>query len=178
MRYVIKRTGEKVPFDQAKISLAITKAGKATKEFDETEPERLTRIIVAQIPDEIATVEQIQDLVEQTLMESRHHKTAKAYILYREQHRKLRDLKTLLDPRETIQKYLEKLDWRVNENSNTSYSLQGLNMHLATSVVSRYWLNEVYPPEVRDAHVSGDMYIHDLGYLAAYCVGWDLRTFS
>src|SRR5450830_1762237 len=147
MRYVIKRTGEKVPFDQAKISIAITKAGKATKEFDETEPERLTRIIVAQIP----------DLVEQTLMESRHHKTAKAYILYREQHRKLRDLKTLLDPRETIQKYLEKLDWRVNENSNTSYSLQGLNMHLATSVVSRYWLNEVYPPEVRDAHVSGDM---------------------
>src|SRR5665811_1072069 len=103
MRYVIKRTGEKVPFDQAKISIAITKAGKATKEFDETEPERLTRIIVAQIPDEIATVEQIQDLVEQTLMESRHHKTAKAYILYREQHRKsvsythLRAHETVLD---------------------------------------------------------------------------------
>jgi len=175
MRYVIKRTGEKVPFDQTKIRIAITKAGKATGEFDETEPERLMRIIVAQIPDDIATVEQIQDLVEQTLMESRHHKTAKAYILYREQHRKLRDLKTLLDPRETIQKYLEKLDWRVNENSNTCYSLQGLNMHLATSVVSRYWLNEIYPPEVRDAHVGGDMYVHDLGYLAAYCVGWDLK---
>ena len=175
MRYVIKRTGEKVPFDPAKIRIAITKAGKATKELDEAEPERLTRIITAQIPDDIATVEQIQDLVEQTLMESRHHKTAKAYILYREQHRKLRDLRTLLDPRETIQKYLEKLDWRVNENSNTSYSLQGLNMHLATSVVSRYWLNEVYPPEVRDAHVNGDMYVHDLGYLAAYCVGWDLK---
>jgi len=175
MQYVIKRTGEKVLFDQAKIRIAIMKAGKATKEFDETEPDRLTRIIVAQIPDDIATVEQIQDLVEQTLMESRHHKTAKAYILYREQHRKLRDLKTLLDPRETIQKYLEKLDWRVNENSNTSYSLQGLNMHLATSVVSRYWLNEVYPPEVRDAHVGGDIYVHDLGYLAAYCVGWDLK---
>jgi anaerobic ribonucleoside-triphosphate reductase len=175
MRYVIKRTGEKVLFDPAKIQIAITKAGKATKEMDETEPERLTRIIVAQIPDDIATVEQIQDLVEQTLMESRHHKTAKAYILYREQHRKLRDLRTLLDPRETIQKYLEKLDWRVNENSNTSYSLQGLNMHLATSVVSRYWLNEIYPPEVRDAHVNGDMYVHDLGYLAAYCVGWDLK---
>jgi ribonucleoside-triphosphate reductase len=175
MRYVIKRTGEKVPFDPAKIRIAITKAGKATEELGEAEPERLTRIIVAQIPDDIATVEQIQDLVEQTLMESRHHKTAKAYILYREQHRKLRDLRTLLDPRETIQKYLEKLDWRVNENSNTSYSLQGLNMHLATSVVSRYWLNEVYPPEVRDAHVNGDLYIHDLGYLAAYCVGWDLK---
>lgn len=175
MRYVIKRTGEKVEFDQTKIRSAIAKAGRATKEFDEAESDRLTRIIVAQIPDEIATVEQIQDLVEQTLMESRHHKTAKAYILYREQHRKLRDLKTLLDPRETIQKYLEKLDWRVNENSNTSYSLQGLNMHLATSVVSRYWLNEVYPPEVRDAHVNGDMYVHDLGYLAAYCVGWDLK---
>ncbi|MGB9665913.1 MAG: ribonucleoside triphosphate reductase [Candidatus Cryosericum sp.] len=175
MRYVIKRTGEKVEFDPAKIHAAIAKAGKATKEFDEAEADRLTRIIVAQIPDDIATVEQIQDLVEQTLMESRHHKTAKAYILYREQHRKLRDLKTLLDPRETIQKYLEKLDWRVNENSNTSYSLQGLNMHLATSVVSRYWLNEVYPPEVRDAHVGGDLYIHDLGYLAAYCVGWDLK---
>ena len=175
MRYVIKRTGEKVSFDQAKIRIAIAKAGKATNELDETEPDRLTRIIVAQIPDDIATVEQIQDLVEQTLMESRHHKTAKAYILYREQHRKLRDLKTLLDPRATIQKYLEKLDWRVNENSNTSYSLQGLNMHLATSVVSRYWLNEVYPPEVRDAHVNGDMYVHDLGYLAAYCVGWDLK---
>lgn len=175
MRYVIKRTGEKVPFDQAKIRIAIAKAGKATKEFDDSESERLTRIVVAQISDDIATVEQVQDLVEQTLMESRHHKTAKAYILYREQHRKLRDLKALLDPRETIQKYLEKLDWRVNENSNTSYSLQGLNMHLATSVVSRYWLNEIYPPEVRDAHVSGDMYIHDLGYLAAYCVGWDLK---
>jgi len=175
MRYVIKRTGEKVPFDPAKIRIAIMKAGKATEELDEAEPERLTRIIAAQIPDDIATVEQIQDLVEQTLMESRHHKTAKAYILYREQHRKLRDLRTLLDPRETIQKYLEKLDWRVNENSNTSYSLQGLNMHLATSVVSRYWLNEVYPPEVRDAHVNGDMYVHDLGYLAAYCVGWDLK---
>jgi len=175
MRYVIKRTGEKVEFDPTKIRSAVAKAGRATKEFDEAESDRLTRIIVAQIPDDIATVEQIQDLVEQTLMESRHHKTAKAYILYREQHRKLRDLKSLLDPRETIQKYLEKLDWRVNENSNTSYSLQGLNMHLATSVVSRYWLNEVYPPEVRNAHVSGDLYIHDLGYLAAYCVGWDLK---
>ena len=175
MRYVIKRTGQKVPFDQDKIRIAITKASRATNEFDDAEAERLTRIIVVQIPDDIATVEQIQDLVEQTLMESRHHKTAKAYILYREQHRKLRDLKSLLDPRETIQKYLEKLDWRVNENSNTSYSLQGLNMHLATSVVSRYWLNEVYPPEVRDAHVNGDLYIHDLGYLAAYCVGWDLK---
>lgn len=175
MRYVIKRTGEKVEFDPAKIRSAVAKAGRATKEFDEAESDRLTRIIVAQIPDDIATVEQIQDLVEQTLMESRHHKTAKAYILYREQHRKLRDLKSLLDPRETIQKYLEKLDWRVNENSNTSYSLQGLNMHLATSVVSRYWLNEVYPPEVRNAHVSGDLYVHDLGYLAAYCVGWDLK---
>jgi len=137
MRYVIKRTGEKVEFDPTKIRSAVAKAGRATKEFDEAESDRLTRIIVAQIPDDIATVEQIQDLVEQTLMESRHHKTAKAYILYREQHRKLRDLKSLLDPRETIQKYLEKLDWRVNENSNTSYSLQGLNMHLATSVVSR-----------------------------------------
>ncbi|MCE5193656.1 ribonucleoside triphosphate reductase [bacterium] len=175
MRYVIKRTGEKVEFDPMKIRSAVAKAGRATKEFDEAESDRLTRIIVAQIPDDIATVEQIQDLVEQTLMESRHHKTAKAYILYREQHRKLRDLKSLLDPRETIQKYLEKLDWRVNENSNTSYSLQGLNMHLATSVVSRYWLNEVYPPEVRNAHVSGELYIHDLGYLAAYCVGWDLK---
>jgi anaerobic ribonucleoside-triphosphate reductase len=175
MQYVVKRTGEKVVFDLSKIRNAVARAGKATGEFDDAEADRLTRIIAAQIPDDIATVEQIQDLVEQTLMESRHHKTAKSYILYREQHRKLRDLKRLLDPRETIQKYLDKLDWRVNENSNTSYSLQGLNMHLATSIVSRYWLNEVYPPEVRDAHVNGEMYIHDLGYLAAYCVGWDLK---
>jgi anaerobic ribonucleoside-triphosphate reductase len=124
----------------------------------------------------VPTVENVQDLVEKILIEKGHAKVAKAYIIYREQHRKIRDGKSLLtEGIELIEKYLDQSDWRVNENSNMSYSLQGLNNHIAAAVTAKYWLERIYPPEIRKAHVNCDFHIHDLGLLSAYCVGWDLK---
>jgi ribonucleoside-triphosphate reductase len=122
---------------------------------------------------EIPEVERIQDIVEEVLLASPYKKTAKAYIIYRDQHARLREMFNTGGV-QLIDKYLEKLDWQVNENSNMAYSLQGLNNYIASEISKTYWLNKIYPPEIRQAHLEGDIHIHDLGLLSVYCVGWDL----
>lgn len=168
---IIKRNGTVVPFDPQKIANAILKAGQATGGFDEGTARRLCRIVVAKAVKSLdqASVEAIQDIVEVTLMENGYYRTAKAYILYREQHAKIRKVNELLGLN-LVNDYLGKSDWRVKENSNMDYSLQGLNNYLAGHIVSTYWLNQIYPPEVREAHTSGDIHIHDLNSLSPYCV--------
>lgn len=172
-----KRNGQITDFDQAKICRAITKAGEATGEFGETIAQKLTlrvlSLMQAAIRASIPQVEEIQDIVEEVLLASPYKKTAKAYVIYREQHAQIREMVSAAGVR-LIDQYLEKLDWQVNENSNMAYSLQGLNNYIASEVSKTYWLNKVYPPEIREAHQSGALHIHDLGQLSVYCVGWDL----
>jgi len=172
-----KRNGHIVDFDKSKISRAIFKAGDASGEFDAVMADKLClRVLnLAQqsLSEEIPDVEKIQDIVEEVLLSSPYKKTAKAYIIYRDQHARIRDMVSSAGVK-LIDQYLEKLDWQVNENSNMAYSLQGLNNYIASEVSKTYWLNKIYPPEIREAHVSGDMHIHDLGQLSVYCVGWDL----
>lgn len=173
---IIKRNGAEVSFTKDKITAAITKAGKATGEFDETEAAVLTDKVIKHAErtiDKVPTVEEIQDLVELTLMQSKYKETAKAYILYREQHAELRAFATSASIG-LVEKYLEKLDWQVKENSNMSYSLQGLNNYIFSEVSKTYWLHKIYPKEVRQAYENGDLHLHDLGTLSVYCVGWDL----
>jgi ribonucleoside-triphosphate reductase len=172
-----KRNSHIVDFDKNKISRAIFRAGDVSGEFDLDMAEKLClRVLnLAQqgIQDDIPDVEQIQDIVEEVLLASPYKKTAKAYIIYRDQHARIRDMVSTAGVK-LIDQYLEKLDWQVNENSNMAYSLQGLNNYIASEVSKTYWLNKIYPPEIREAHSSGDMHIHDLGQLSVYCVGWDL----
>ena len=177
IRHIRKRDGRIVPFDRERIAIAIYKAGRAVGNPDKELADRLAAQVVARLPqDEMPTVEVVQDVVEQVLIESGQAAMAKAYILYREQRRKVRDVKnTLLDAEQIIKEYVGRSDWRVNENSNMNYSLQGLNNHIISAVTSRYWLEEVYPKEIREAHVQGDFHIHDLGLLAPYCCGWNLE---
>ena len=177
---VIKRDGSLQDYDAGKIENAIFAAAKAVGGDDKETAEYLTRevteILTRRFADVSPSVEDIQDIVEKVLIENGHAKTAKAYILYRKQHQDIRDIKNLfLDIEKLVDQYIEKSDWRVNENSNMDYSLQGLNNHISSSVTARYWLNKIYPKEVRDAHVNGDFHIHDLGLLSAYCCGWDLK---
>jgi anaerobic ribonucleoside-triphosphate reductase len=172
-----KRDQRLEAFDAAKITTAILKAGRAAGEFDEAEARRLTiRVLTtAQFMFEgPPTVEEIQDLVEEVLLASPYKKTAKAYILYRDQHARIREMVAKADL-DLIESYLERLDWKVQENSNMSYSLQGLNNYISSEVSKTYWLNKIYTPEVRLAHQNGDLHIHDLGLLSVYCVGWDLQ---
>jgi len=180
MKYVRKRDGRLEPFDQERITNAIWKAAKAVGGKDRALAKKLSDQVVAELQkrfgeDGVPTVEEIQDLVEKTLIENGHARTAKAYILYRKQHQDIRELASLLSSADLVDQYLEIEDWRVRENSNMSYSLQGLNNYLSCTVVAKYWLSRIYPPEIADAHLSGDMHIHDLGVLGPYCVGWDLR---
>jgi len=174
---IIKRDGRVVPFDPEKITKAITKAGKATGEFDYDTARRLT-IKVLLLAEELIRerdphVEEIQDIVEEILLSSPYRKTAKAYIIYRDQHASMREI-ARQGGLELIDNYLSKVDWRVRENSNMSFSLQGLNNYISSEISKSYWLHKIYPPEVRDAHINGDLHIHDLNVIAPYCVGWDL----
>ncbi len=174
---VQKRDGRTAAFDAAKITEALLKAGKATGEFDEREARRLTMQVLTlakalHLP-EVPDVESIQDVVEQVLLDSSFRATAKAYILYREQRAQLRRIKTKANV-DLMEGYLNKLDWRVRENSNMGFSLQGLNNYVSSDITSEYWLNRIYTPAIRDAHVDGDFHLHDLNLLSVYCVGWDL----
>jgi len=178
---VIKREGQRVHFDQAKIRSAIHQAGFATDEFDEAEATRLTeqvlKVLSHRYADKPVNIEQIQDVVEQVLITSDHFQTARAYIVYREQHGKLRrDKKSMIDVESSMNEYLQQLDWRVNANANQGYSLGGLILNTAGKVTANYWLNHVYPTEIGTAHREGDFHIHDLDMLAGYCAGWSLRT--
>jgi len=179
MNHIIKRDGRIVPFDEVKITTAVWKAMRAVGTPDEVAAKRLSELVVGLIDerfvDEYPTVEEIQDLVENTLIEAGYTRTAKAYILYRKQHADLREIRGLLTEIPLVEDYLFDRDWRVRENSNMSYSLQGLNTHITDRVITRYWLNKIYPGEIRETHERGDFHIHDLGTLGAYCVGWDMK---
>jgi ribonucleoside-triphosphate reductase len=180
MKFVRKRDGKLEPFDQERITNAIWKAAKAVGGKDRELAKRLSDQVVAELKkrfgeDGVPTVEEIQDLVEKTLIENGHARTAKAYILYRKQHQDLRELASLLSSADLVDQYLDIEDWRVRENSNMSYSLQGLNNYLSSTVIAKYWITRIYPPEIADAHFSGDMHIHNLGVLGPYCVGWDIK---
>lgn len=176
--YIKKRDGRRVAFHTSKIMSAIERAGLETGEFAEAQAHKLAEKVVARAEKELfvktPSVEQIQDIVEEVLLESRYKKTAKAYIIYRDQHEKIRDIANA-ERVDLIDQYLSKLDWRVNENSNMDYSLQGLNNYVAGEVSKTYWLNKIYTPEIGKLHRSGDMHIHDLSLVSVYCVGWDLQ---
>ena len=172
-----KRDGKIVQFDAEKITNAIAKAGTATGEFDGKIAQKLTLKVLnlAQqaITHTMPTVEEIQDIVEEILLSSPYRKTAKAYIIYREQHARIREITDSANV-DLVDKYLEKIDWQINENSNMDFSLQGLNNYVSSEISKVYWLNKIYPPEIRKAHHSGDFHLHDLNILSVYCVGWDL----
>ncbi len=173
-----KRDGRAETFDSKKIVVAIQKAGEATGEFGVEEANKLTVKVMALIHslrDTLdLTVENVQDIVEEVLLASTHRRTAKAYIIYREQHARIREMVRKADV-DLIDSYLGKSDWRVRENSNMAYSLQGLNNYISSEVSKVYWLNKIYPAEVREAHDNGALHLHDLGLLSVYCVGWDLQ---
>ncbi|MEM2888110.1 MAG: ribonucleoside triphosphate reductase [Candidatus Bathyarchaeia archaeon] len=180
MKYVRKRDGRLEEFDSNRITNAIWKAAKAVGGKDREQAERLSKQVVDILKqrfgdDGVPTVEEIQDIVENVLIENGHARTAKAYILYRKQHQDLRELAALLSSSDLVEQYVDIEDWYVKENSNMSYSLQGLNNYLTTKVIEKYWTSRIFPPNIAEAHYSGDMHIHDLGVLGPYCVGWDLR---
>ncbi len=173
-----KRDGRIVEFDSTKITAAIAKAGNATAEFGEREARKLTLRVLTlahemRLGDQ-PEVEEIQDIVEHVLLDSPYHATAKAYVLYREQHAQIRSIATKANV-DLVEHYIQRLDWKIKENSNMCYSLQGLNNYISSDVTSEYWLNRIYPPDIRNAHKDGDLHLHDLSLLSVYCVGWDLK---
>lgn len=178
---IIKRNGTQVRFDPEKIYLAIAQAGAASGEFAHDEARLLSgqviKVLVHRFKDLSPNIEHIQDIVEQVLITANHFQTARAYIVYREQHKTLRhDHKTVVDVASSVNEYLDRLDWRVNANANQGYSLGGMILNVSGKVIANYWLSHVYPPEIGLAHREGDLHIHDLDMLAGYCAGWSLRN--
>ena len=172
-----KRDGRTAKFDRKKIEKAIEKAGLETGEFDAAQAVELTDKVLGVLETRnqkrLPNVEDIQDIVEDALIDSKFKKTAKAYIIYRDQHKKLREITSNAHV-DLIDKYLENLDWKVNENSNMGYSLQGLNNYVSAEITKTYWLDKIYTSKIGQAHKEGDLHIHDLNLLSVYCVGWDL----
>ncbi|MCE1250569.1 MAG: ribonucleoside triphosphate reductase [Comamonadaceae bacterium] len=180
-RDVIARDGARAAFDAGRIRSAIARAGSATGEFGADEAQLLTaqatKVLAHRFHGQAPTIEQIQDVVEQTLIAANHLGTARAYIAYRERHAALRaDRQTLVHVESSINEYLTRADWRVNANANQGYSLGGLILNVAGKVTANYWLSHVYAPEIGEAHRNGDIHIHDLDMLSGYCAGWSLRT--
>jgi len=176
-----KRDGKLVPYDNYKIANAIFRAIEATGGNDFGMALSLAKSVDDAIarkfhPKSIPAVEEIQDLVEKVLIECGHARVAKSYILYREQHRRLRSTKDLvLDIATTMNGYLEKEDWRVHENSNVNYSLGGLILHNSGAITANYWLENIYGHDISMAHRNGNIHIHDLSMFSGYCSGWSLR---
>ncbi len=172
-----KRDGRLVAFELAKIGAAIEAAGRASGEFEPAAAGVLAARVLARLPRRVVAVEQAQDAVERVLMEAGHFDTARAYIVYRERHARLRrDRKAVIDVAASMNEYLSREDWRVRANANQGYSLGGLILNVAGKVTANYWLDEVYSPAIGTAHREGDLHIHDLDMLAGYCAGWSLRT--
>jgi ribonucleoside-triphosphate reductase len=177
---VQKRDGTIVDYDQSRIYSAIFKAITATNQGDGVKSKKLSEEVSKILnrrfkKDEIPQVEQIQNIVEEVLILNGFVETAKAFILYREQRRKIRETEKVFDESiEAVDKYIQEMDWQVKENANMAYSLQGLNEYVKSAITKKYWLNKVYPNEIREAYQSGDMHIHNLDSLATYCCGWDL----
>ena len=179
---VIKRDGSRKRFDAAKIESALARAGAATGEFGADAAAQVTaqviKVIAHRYPGSAPAIEDIQDIVEQALIAADFVQTARAYIVYREQHKRLRaDRRTLMDVASSVNEYLDRQDWRVNANANQGYSLGGLILNTSGKVIANYWLSHVYPPEAGAAHRDGSIHIHDLDMLAGYCAGWSLRMF-
>ena len=176
MKQLRKRDGRIEKFDLSKIAYAIFKAFRATGKPNREIAQQIAKKVLNKIsfntsPD----VEYIQDIVEKTLFEENHFEVLKSYILYREQHQKLRNTKELFSNLELVDDYINLNDWRVKESANSSYSLQGLNQHISTIISSQYWLDRIYPKEIANLHRNGNLHIHDLGSLSVYCVGWDIE---
>ena len=179
LKQVIKRDGRREAFDTDKIVQALASAGRASGEFGDEEARWLA--VNGVMPELMAltlpSIEQIQDAVEATLHNAGWRRTLRAYIVYREQHRRLRDARqTLVDVQATMDEYLQQRDWRIHANANQGWSLGGLILNVSGKVVANYWLDHVYPPEVGSAHRESDLHIHDLDMLSGYCAGWSLRT--
>ncbi|MCK5731864.1 MAG: ribonucleoside triphosphate reductase [Tenericutes bacterium] len=177
---IIKRDRTIVPFRREKIVLAIFKAASSVGGSDFEKSESLTDEVITiasdRFPNGIIEVELIQDIVEKVLIENGHAKTAKAFILYREKRRASRESNALIGA--TIgmfTEYLNDRDWQISENANTQKSINGLNNYVREEFTKNYWLHEIYPENVRKAHLAGDIHIHDLGFFGPYCAGWDLR---
>lgn len=183
MEKIIKRDGELVDFSEDKITEAIEKAGRASKEFDHNTAKNLAAQAAEKAFDilkskqqllKTMTVEEIQDIVEEVLLDSAYKKAAKSYVIYREQRAKVR--KFINDAKvDMVDEYLHEIDLNVKENANMSYSVQGLNNYIASNISKSYWLNKIYPDDIGEAHTKGDIHIHDLNIIASYCVGWDLK---
>ena len=178
---ITKRDGTLAPFDSTRIFNAINKAGTTTREFGDQESWLLTaqvlKVLKHKFAESLPTIEQVQDVVEQVLISANYFATAKSYILYRDQRNRMRsDRKVMVDVESSINEYLEKLDWRVNANANQGYSNGGLILNVSGKVTANYWLSHVYPAAVGEAHRNGDVHIHDLDMLAAYCAGWSLKN--
>jgi len=177
---VKKRSGEIVDFDASKIQEAIFKAITAAGQGDGKKAKKISERVIQILnrrfkKGEIPTVEHIQDIIEEILILEGLTKAAKAYILYREQRRRIREAVTISEEAvERVDQYLEKLDWEVKENANMAFSLQGLNHYTTSHVIKKYWLNKIYPREIREAYESGDLHLDKLDTLGVYCAGWDL----
>ncbi len=180
IKSIIKRDQSIVPFRKEKIVLAIFKAASSVGGSDFAKSEELTEQVIQlcelKYPNGIADVEGVQDVVEKVLIENGHAKTAKAFILYREKRRSSREANALIGATiEMFTEYLNDRDWQINENANTSKSINGLNNYVREEFTKNYWLHEIYSQDIRDAHLQGDIHIHDLGFFGPYCAGWDLR---
>ena len=181
MYRVVKRDNSVAEFDIKKISEAIIKAFEATeKQYNNSVIDLLALKVTAdfepKIKDGLIAVEDIQDSVEEVLSQAGYADVAKAYILYRKQREKLRNMKsTILDYKETVNNYVNVTDWRVKENSTVTYSVGGLILSNSGAITANYWLSEIYDSEVAEAHRSAAMHLHDLSMLTGYCAGWSLK---
>lgn len=180
LKKIVKRDGKVVPFRPEKIQIAIFKAVKEVggEDFDKAKEiaDEVVALAEKKFPEGTIDVETIQDIVEKVLIERGHAKTAKAYILYREKRRAARENNALIGATiDMFSKYLKDMDWRVNENANTGKSINGLNNYVREAFTKNYWLHEVYPVKIREAHESGIIHLHDLGFFGPYCAGWDLK---
>lgn len=183
LHYVIKRDGSIVKFDQNRITEAIWKAAKSVGGKDKEIAKRLSNQVVEILEGRYSDknppeVEDIQDIIEKVLIENGHAKTAKAFILYRKQKEKLRETKSVfIDVQNIIDSYLNRLDWRVQENSNEQFSFSGLLLYAAGAVMANYNLTRMYPPAIAEAHRKGYIHIHDLSHgVIGYCAGWSLKN--
>ncbi len=176
---IAKRDGRVVKFNKNKITQAIFKAITASSDKDgnlaDDLADKVVKILNRRFKGRVPEVEEVQDIIEEVLIQSDLADIARSYIIYRDQHRRIREeARVMKDGLGMIEKYLAESDWEIKENANMTYSLQGLNNYVDNAVTKKYWLNRIYPPEIRQAAESGDFHIHDLGSLAPYCVGWDL----
>ncbi len=176
LKNIQKRSGEIVPFDAKRIFEAIKKAVAVTCELSDADIVKITQDVLKRLDKKFAgqtpNVENIQDVVVQTLMDAHAYKTAEAYIIYRQKRSEIRD--ATIDAVEVINGYVSEADWRVKENANIGYSIGGLILRTSERVTAEYWLS-LYPREVAEAHKSAALHIHDLGWLSGYCAGWSLR---